>query len=398
MSDLAPKKFAYNTQFWLLCLSSLLFFASFNMMIPELPFHLTKLGGADYKGLIISLFTLTAMISRPFSGKLADKLGRKPVILAGSLVCVASSLLYPMLSTVFGFLLLRLIHGFSTGFTPTGQAAYLSDVIPANRRGEAMGLLGTAGTLGMSGGLAIGPWMTSAVSVNAMFYLSAFFALMSASIVLSIKETIRERHAISWRLLEVHRRDLFEPRVLVPCLIMAMTAYAYGNLFTIVPDFGLHVGIPKEDSGLLFAYFTLASLMVRLIGGKASDIFGRVAVLRVSTFLMMTGMLWIGMSTTPKMLIMGAFIYGLAQGATSPTLLAWAADLSDPEHKGRGVASLYIFMEFGIGIGALLSGFLYGNNASQFILTFVVSSVLSGISFLYLWTSPVRRVMKPYEK
>ena len=105
----------YTTQFWLLCLSSLLFFASFNMIIPELPSYLTALGGAEYKGLIISLFTLTAMVSRPFSGKLADKIGRVPVIFFGALVCFICSLIYPVLSSVSGFMLLRLAHGFSTG-------------------------------------------------------------------------------------------------------------------------------------------------------------------------------------------------------------------------------------------------------------------------------------------
>src|SRR6478735_1750164 len=128
----------YNTQFWLLCLSSLLFFASFNMIIPELPAYLTSLGGGEYKGLIISLFTLTAMISRPFSGKLADKVGRVPVIMVGSIVCLICSLIYPVITTIAGFMLLRFVHGFSTGFTPTGTSAYMSDVIPAARRGEAM--------------------------------------------------------------------------------------------------------------------------------------------------------------------------------------------------------------------------------------------------------------------
>ena len=127
------------------------------MIIPELPAYLTSLGGADYKGLIISLFTITAMISRPFSGKIADKVGRIPAMLIGIGVCVVISVLYPLLTSVSGFLLLRLVHGFSTGFSPTGATAYLSDIIPQHKRGEAMGLLGTAGTVGMASGLAIGP-------------------------------------------------------------------------------------------------------------------------------------------------------------------------------------------------------------------------------------------------
>ena len=94
------------------------------MIIPELPGYLESMGGAEYKGLIIALFTITAMISRPFSGKLADTVGRIPVIVFGSIVCFICSLLYPVLSFVAGVLWIRLLHGFSTGFTPTGQTAY----------------------------------------------------------------------------------------------------------------------------------------------------------------------------------------------------------------------------------------------------------------------------------
>ncbi|HMQ62313.1 MAG TPA: hypothetical protein PKE06_16675, partial [Flavilitoribacter sp.] len=66
----------YTTPFLLICVSHFLFGASFNMLIPELPAYLTSLGGAEYKGLIIALFTVTAGISRPFSGRLTDTVGR----------------------------------------------------------------------------------------------------------------------------------------------------------------------------------------------------------------------------------------------------------------------------------------------------------------------------------
>src|SRR5882672_9589529 len=178
------------------------------MIVPELFSFITSLGGGDYIGLVISLFTLTAMISRPFSGKLADRIGRKPVIIAGSLVCFLCSLMYPLLTTVFGFMFLRLVHGFSTGFTPTGQAAYLSDIIPADRRGEAMGLLGTASTLGMASGPALGGWLSTFFSLDAMFFCSSAFAILSVLIVLTIKETVAEKHAVSWKLLAVRKSDL----------------------------------------------------------------------------------------------------------------------------------------------------------------------------------------------
>jgi MFS family permease len=352
------------------------------MIIPELPSYLTSLGGGEYKGLIISLFTITAMISRPFSGKLSDKIGRVPVMVIGPIVCVICSAIYPLVTSVAGFLLLRLVHGFSTGFKPTGQTAYLSDVIPAERRGEAMGLLGTAGSVGMAGGPAIGGPIAQYFGLDAMFYSSSFLGLVSIVILLGIKETLKKKHAYNRDLLKINRADLFEPRVIAPCLVMLLGAYAYGAVYTIIPDFGEYVGI--KNKGLLFTYLTIASLAVRLIGGKASDIWGRKPVLRVALFVIAVGMIIVGTAETRLQLIIGIVIYGCAQGTASPTLMAWATDLSDEQHKGRGVASLYMSMEFGIGMGAFVSGLIFGNEASNFFITFLTASLLSAIAFMYL--------------
>ncbi|MEY4931378.1 MAG: hypothetical protein RI909_2102, partial [Bacteroidota bacterium] len=372
----------YSSSFWFLCLSSLLFFASFNMIIPELPEYLTQLGGAEYKGLIISLFTITAMISRPFSGKLADTIGRVPVMIFGAVVCLISSLLYPVVSSLFAFFLLRFVHGFSTGFTPTGNTAYLSDIIPAEKRGEAMGLLGTAGALGMAAGPALGGTLANQFGLNAMFYCSSFFALVSIIILLRTKETIKEKQSFSLQHLKVTRQDLFEPRVLAPCLVMLLAVFAYGAVFTIIPDFGQFVGI--KNKGLLFTFLTIGSLLIRLIAGKASDRYGRAPVLMVSTMGIVVSMLVIGTADTALQLMIGVSIYGFAQGSTSPTLLAWATDLSHDQFKGRGIASLYIFMELGIGLGAFISGLVYANDPSRFFLVFLMSGILAMIAFLYL--------------
>lgn len=352
------------------------------MIIPELPSYITSLGGAEYKGLIISLFTITAMISRPFSGKIADKVGRIPVMLIGISVCVGISLLYPLLTSVSGFLLLRLVHGFSTGFSPTGATAYLSDIIPQHKRGEAMGLLGTAGTVGMAAGLAIGPSISNDFGLDVMFYCSSFMAVLSIAFLMGIKETLPVRQKFSTQVFKIHKRDLFEPKVLVPCLVMMLTTYAYGAVFTVVPDFCQYLGI--ENKGTPFVFLTIFSLSIRLLAGKASDKYGRRKIVILSTLIIAAAMLVLALSTTPLMLITAIAMYGLAQGMTSPTLLAWATDLSDEKHRGRGIASLYIFMELGIGVGAFISGFIYANNADNFFVTFLTCSLLAITAFVYL--------------
>jgi MFS family permease len=287
-----------------------------------------------------------------------------------------------MLTGVAGFIWLRFVHGFSTGFTPTGQTAFLSDIIPANRRGEAMGLLGTAGSIGMAGGPALGGHIANYFGLNVMFYCSSFLGLLSLLILLNMKETLKNKQKFHWTLLKVQRKDWFEQRVIAPCVVMVLCTFAYGACFTLLADFGYHVGIKNE--GVLFTYLTLASLIVRLIGGKASDRWGRKPVLQVSSLLIMLAMGVMAIADSKLILILAVTLYGFAQGATSPTLLAWATDLSDEHHKGRGVASVYIFMELGIGLGAFFSGLIYHNDPSNFFRTFVLCSALAGLAFLFL--------------
>lgn len=354
------------------------------MVIPVLPAYLTQLGGGQYKGLIIALFTVTALLSRPFSGKLADKIGRVPVIMVGAVVCIVCSALYPLISSFSALLWLRLLHGFSTGFTPTGETAYVADIIPAERRGEGMGIIGTANTVGMAGGMALGGLLGHAYGFNVVFYTSASLAFLSILILFNTKETLQTKQKLQLNHFRLRRSDLFEPRVIAPCIVMLLAAYAYGSVVTLIPDYSLVFNV--KNTGILLTYFTLASLTVRLIGGKASDRFGRKAVLYVSVTAIAVAMFLLAFAETRLQAILGVVLYGFAQGTTSPTLLAWATDLSDPLFKGKGVASLYISMELGIGVGAFCSGLLYGNIDGNFPITFFVAAGLAIVGLIFLGT------------
>ena len=125
----------YGKNFWVVCISMLLFMISFNLIMPELNGILSDLGGGKWKGLIITIFTISAAISRPFSGKLSDTIGRKKVMYIGLVLCILVNLMYPFSHSVFLFLVVRFIHGFTVGFTPTGATAMITDILQIDKRG-----------------------------------------------------------------------------------------------------------------------------------------------------------------------------------------------------------------------------------------------------------------------
>ncbi len=374
----------YTLPFLLLCASHALFGSSFTMIIPELPGYLTSLGGAEYKGLIIALFTLTAGLSRPFSGVLADTVGRTPVMIIGTLVCVVCSLFYPILSSVSGFLILRFFHGFSTGFKPTASTAYVADIVPAHRRGEAMGIMGVSMNAGSSISPPLGSWLAQTYSLDVLFYVSSGLAVLSIIILLNLKETLAERQPFRMGLLAVHPRDVIEPTALAPAIVCLLVYFSYGTLLTIVPDQSEFLGIANK--GLFFTTFTICSVGSRLVAGKLSDRFGRVPVMKVAGIFTAASLVWMGLAHTPFMLLAAAGALGFGTGIGAPAVFAWVIDRCPDNRRGRGMATVYIALEVGIGSGALVSAWVYANNPANFGLAFFITAVvaLAGTGYLQL--------------
>lgn len=352
------------------------------MIIPELPAYLTSLGGEDYIGLIIALFTLTAGLSRPFSGKLTDRWGRIPVMVFGAVVSAAVALLYPFISSVAGFLLLRFIHGLSTGFKPTGTSAYIADIIPAHRRGEAMGISSFFGSMGMAIGPSIGPIIAATYSIEAMFYASSIFAFLSIAILLGMKETSKEASSFSWSYLKISRREVIEPKVLAPAASLVLLVYSFGVVLTVTPDFSDALEI--SNKGLFFTVFTVSSMLVRFIGGRASDKYGRVVVLMVSSFFIVISMIVVGFAMDQFTFLLGSFLFGIGVGTGSPTTMAWTIDLSEERFRGKALATTYIALEVGIGLGALASGWIYAGDISRMPYVFGSAALLALLGLIFL--------------
>jgi MFS family permease len=380
-----PKKESiYTLAFWLLCLSNFLFSASFSMIIPELPDYLASMGGREYIGYTIALFTLTAGFSRPFSGKLTDRVGRVPVMAFGSLVCFVCGGLYPLIHTFQGFLFLRFLHGMSTGTKPTATAAYVADIIPENRRGEAQGALGIFTATGMSIGPAIGSYLAAEIGLNEMFWISSLFALFSILILMRMKETLPKemKSPLSFSLFKIGWNDVFEPKVLPVFWIMLLVSFSSGVVVTLLPDITKMIG--WHNKGLYFTIYTVSSIVVRIFFSKSSDRHGRVPVLLISGLFLIGAMFLMVIELNTFTVVSSAVMFGISWGFNTPTLAAWTNDLGSATHMGRAMATMYMALEAGIGLGALVAGMFYKGLASQIVLPFLLAGLFAVISFILL--------------
>lgn len=372
----------YTKSFLSVCIASLLFFASFNLFIGELPSYLDSLGGGQYKGFIIALFTLTAMISRPVSGKLADAIGRKPIIILGLCICFLCCMLYPILNFMAGFMFLRLLNGFAVGFAPTGTSTYIADIVPSARVGEAMGILGLISNIGTAIAPLLGGEIVRLAGLDWVFYTSALLSLLSFLLIIRLPESITHQQKFHWQMLRLHKADLSERRVFAPVFVMFFTVFAYGAMLTVMPDFCTSVGL--SNKGYFFGITAASSLIVRFLAGKISDMYGREVVMRWGIILLIVAFVYLSYAKTWIDITVAAVIYGISAGINSPTLFAWAIDLCPEKTRGKGIATLFIALEAGIFLGSLTTNYIYLNKLQNLPAVFIVSACFGVIALLYL--------------
>ncbi|MBD3638882.1 MAG: MFS transporter [Crocinitomicaceae bacterium] len=380
----------YPREFWFLNVHVLLFFTSFNMLIPEMNDYITLLGGADKKWMILGLWTIAAAISRPISGKIADNISRKSVMFVGVTVSVIISFSYPWFATVAGFLFLRFLHGFSTGFQPTGATALIADIIPQGKRGEAMGIFGVTITLGFSLGMAIGNVVKKTFDMNGLFLTAGILGTISLLLILLVSEdkTVVQQNAKEkgyttfWEKVIPKWDEIIGPEVVHPSIIMFVYANITGMYFLLIPDFSKHLGL--ENKGLFFVVNLFVVVVTRFAAGKLVDKVGAKRNIGVGLSVLMISCLITGSATTQTHFLLSSLIFGFGTAIISPAIMAWTADLANPVYKGRGMGTMFIMLELGFLSGNFFAQQFYLNDSENILRTFVFGAVLSAIALMYL--------------
>lgn len=197
-----------------------------------------------------------------------------------------------------------------------------------------------------------------------------------------MKETLPEKQKFTLGLLRIKWADVFDMRVFPAALITFLSYISYGAILTLIPDWGDHLGV--SNKGLFYMVFTLASLLIRFVAGKVSDRYGRVKVLKVALALLALALCLIGFAHSPFTLLAASAIYGVSTGMLSPAVTAWTSDLSHPEHRGKAMATMYISLEAGIGLGALIAGFMFTDRVETIPSVFYLVSAICAVALFYL--------------
>lgn len=365
-----------------MCWALLAFMMSFNLFLPEFNEFLTDLGGEEYKGMIFLMFSLSAAISRPFSGKLSDTIGRKKVMYIGIVLGFLTTLVYPFSTAVVFFLWLRFMHGFSSGFLPTGATALVTDILPKEGRGVAMGIWGTFISVGFGVGNFFATYIEQVIGLTGLILVAAGFALIAGFLISFIKETLPDPQPFKWSLLKIRWNDVFEPSVRPAAFVMFCSATSTGIMFVTSPDMSGYVGI--ENKGWFFLFYMSSTIFIRLFASSLSDKIGRRKALLIGLFFMALSMIILGLSKDWIQYTIGAIVFGISTGISSPTIFAWMADLSPEKRRGVGSGTVFMALELAIIFGAVITLTIYDSSVLTIPICYSIGAAFALIGMGYL--------------
>jgi MFS family permease len=146
----------FTPRFFILWAYNFIVFLSAFQLLPTAPFHILSLGGSHVAaGLFLGFLTYASAISAPITGALADRWGKRNMLLVAALALTGFSILYAFAPSYQLILALVLIHGVFWSCLLSSSSAYMLDIVPASRRAEGLGYSGFASILA----IAVAPWL-----------------------------------------------------------------------------------------------------------------------------------------------------------------------------------------------------------------------------------------------
>jgi len=380
----------WQRNLWLLWFGAFVTACSYSMVVPFLPLFLIKIGVHQHiemlSGLMFSVtFFMGALIS-PYWGALADKYGRKPMILRSGFSLFAVYVVTAFVAHPGELLALRALQGLLAGYIP-GAIALIATNTPEERIGYALGLMSTATATGSIFGPLIGGSIARVFDYRIAFASAGILVLLSTLLVLfwvtedkfvpsKVRSSVRQNFQIA----------LSNSRFMVVLGLTMLTAFSIMTIEPVLPLYIVQIGGSVKNASLLAGIvFSLAGVASILFAGRWGRLGDKVGFRRV----LIIGLLGGGLGNLAQLLFTGVwgfsvirFIYGAFFCAVFPALNGLVVQCTATEFRGRAFGLNQSASQIGTMLGPLVGGFLAGaiNVHSVFAVTGGLLLVTGGIA------------------
>ena len=313
--------------------ATLLCFLAVGAVLPVLPRYVTgPLGGGDLEvGVVTGAFAFTAIVGRPIGGRLADRHGRRLVVLIGLAITALAGGLYALPLGVAGLIFARLVLGLGDGWVFTAGLAWTVDLAPAERRGQMIAFYG----LGVWGGLSVGPLIGEGLyalgSYDAVWAFAALVPLAGAAVA----RIVPDRRPTTPRPTE--RQPLLPAAAVRPGVALFLANVGYATLagFVILHLDDLGVG----GGAAVFTAFATTVVLARIALSWLPDRVGPRRTAVAAGVLQAIGLTLIAVTGGLPVAIAGALVMGAGFSLSFPSLAMLVVDRVGEDRRGAAPAA-----------------------------------------------------------
>ena len=348
----------WNRNYCKVMIANFTLFFAFYILTPLLPLYLSEHFGAtkDVIGLVLSGYTITALVARPFSGYFVDSFPRKTVLMISFGTFAIFFAGYLAASTLLLFTIVRTLHGGPFGTLTTANATVAIDVLPSSRRTEGIGYYGLSNNLAMALGPTIGILIYQLTdSFELIFWLALVVAcagwLTDATVKLPTKDIVRNKSKLSLDRFFLLRGWLLGVN-------MVAFGFSFGVLSNYLAIYGKEVMGITGGTGTYFMLCSVGLILSRLQGSKALRK-GRV------THNAGEGMTISLLGYTLFILVPNdvgyygsALLIGLGNGHMWPAFQNMTINVASNSQRGTANSTILISWDIGMGLGILLGGII----------------------------------------
>jgi MFS family permease len=380
-----------------------LFFA-FYILTPLLPLYLSEHFGAtkDVIGLVLSGYTITALLFRPFSGYVVDAFPRKTVLMISFGAFAIFFAGYLAASTLLLFTIVRTLHGGPFGALTVSNSTVAIDVLPSSRRTEGIGYYGLSNNLAMAIAPSIGIFIYQLThSFDFLFWLAFIVAclgwLVDSTVTLSPPKLGGVRGGLNKGKLSLDRFFLLRGWLLG--LNMVAFGFSFGVLSNYLAIYGKEVMGITGGTGTYFMLCSVGLILSRLQGGKALRN-GRVthnagsgmviSLIGYTLFILMPTLSVLFTIHSSLFTSIGyygsALLIGLGNGHMWPAFQNMTINVARNNQRGTANSTILISWDIGMGLGILVGGVvseLLGYSAAFWTVVLVNAS---GVACFFLAT------------
>ena len=366
-------------------MSNFMIYFAFYILTPLLPIYLSEKFGAtkDIIGIVLSGYTIAALVIRPLSGYIVDSFSRKKVLILSFFFFFIFFGGYIAAGSIILFAVFRTIHGGPFGAVTVANSTAAIDVLPASRRNEGIGLYGLSNNMSMALAPSIGIYIYNYThNFTILFWIAFITAFLGLLIVCSIdmptKEIVRNTKKLSLD-------RFFLTKAWMLSINIAFFGFCFGVLSNYLAIYSKEeLGI-TGGTGSYFAILSCGLLLSRIQGSMALKKGKLTSNAGMGMLLAMVGYILFVFAKGPIGYYGSAVFIGLGNGHMYPAFLNMFVNIAKHNERGTANSSIMTSWDMGLGIGILLGGVISENFG--YLRTFEMVAISQCLGVLIFFTA-----------